>query len=101
MDKTKAIPPNKQIQRTADNSAADLGRHGGNAMMTDTEIKVKGFEVLTRYMGLVEAEKFVSLIQREPFDYTEWRKKLWPDKTVREISREAMEYRRTMDKKSI
>jgi len=25
--------------------------------MTDTEIKIKGLEVLTRYMGLVEAEK--------------------------------------------
>ena len=69
-------------------------------MMTDTEIKVKGFEVLTRYMGLVEAEKFVSLIQREPFDYTKWRAKLFEGMTGEEISKKAMEYREKMDKKS-
>lgn len=66
-------------------------------MMTDTEIKVKGFEVLTRYMGLVEAEKFVSLIQREPFDYTKWRANLFEGMTGEEISKKAMEYRKRMD----
>ena len=69
-------------------------------MMTDTEIKVKGFEVLTRYMGLVEAEKFVSLIQREPFDYTKWRANLFEGMSGEEISKKAMEYREKMDKKS-
>lgn len=69
-------------------------------MMTDTEIKVKGLEVLTRYMGLVEAEKFVSLIQREPFDYTKWRANLFEGMTGEEISKKAMEYREKMDNKS-
>ena len=39
-------------------------------MMTDTEIKVKGVRVLAQYLGDVEAERFIALIQREPFDYT-------------------------------
>lgn len=69
-------------------------------MMTDTEIKVKGLEVLTRYMGLVEAEKFVTLIQREPFDYTKWRANLFEGMSGEEISKKAMEYREKMDKKS-
>lgn len=69
-------------------------------MMTDTEIKVKGLEVLTRYMGLVEAEKFVSLIQREPFDYTKWRANLFEGMTGEEISKKAMEYREKMENKS-
>lgn len=69
-------------------------------MMTDTEIKVKGLEVLTRYMGLVEAEKFVSLIQRETFDYTKWRANLFEGMSGEEISKKAMEYREKMDKKS-
>ena len=30
-----------------------------------------------------------------PFDYTKWRKQLWPGETVEQISREAMKYRRT------
>lgn len=66
--------------------------------MTDTEIKIKGLEVLTRYMGLVEAEKFVSLIQREPFDYTKWRATLFEGMAGEEISRKAMEYRKKTDK---
>ena len=32
-----------------------------------------GFEILTRYLGLVEAERFITLVQREKFDYTQWR----------------------------
>jgi hypothetical protein len=38
-------------------------------MMTNTEIKVKGLQILTKSLGLVEAERFVALIQQEPFDY--------------------------------
>jgi len=34
---------------------------------------------------------------REPFDYTEWQKTLWNDKTVGEISRMAMERRQRKD----
>jgi hypothetical protein len=41
-------------------------------MITDTEIKLKGLEVLINKLGRVEAERFVSLIMREPFDYTKW-----------------------------
>jgi hypothetical protein len=42
-------------------------------MMTDTEIKSKGLQILTKHLGNIEAEKFIALIQREPFDYTKWR----------------------------
>lgn len=41
----------------------------------------------------VEAEQFVTLLLREPFDYTAWRKDLWADETVDEISRAAMRHR--------
>ena len=61
--------------------------------MTDTEIKLKGFEVLSSSLGLVEMEKFIALIQREPFDYTEWRKKgLETDLSIEEISEKTMEF---------
>ncbi len=42
-------------------------------MITDTEIKVRGVQILAKYLGDVEMEKFIALIQRELFDYTEWR----------------------------
>ncbi|MGK5091254.1 hypothetical protein WDW89_04455 [Deltaproteobacteria bacterium TL4] len=67
-------------------------------MMTDTEIKLKGFEVLSNALGLVEAEKFIALIQREPFDYTEWRKKgLATDLSIEELSEKAMELQKKIE----
>ena len=63
-------------------------------MRTDTEIRVHGFRALIDRLGAVEAERFISLILREPFDYTEWQKRLWDDKDVAEISHAAMKLRR-------
>lgn len=62
-------------------------------MITDTEIKVQGYRVLTQYLGDVEAERFIALIQREPFDYTQWRQSMNDDLSIEEISRRAMEFR--------
>jgi hypothetical protein len=63
-------------------------------MITDSELKVKGLKALREALGTVEAEKFLTLIMREPFDYTKWQGQLWPGKTVEEISRAAMRHRR-------
>jgi hypothetical protein len=60
--------------------------------MTDAEIKVKGMRALSKDLGLVEAERFVSLIQRDRFDYTKWRQNLFEGMTGDEISKKAMEY---------
>jgi len=62
-------------------------------MITDTEIKIKGLEVLVNTFGKVDAERFISLIMREPFDYTKWQRTLWEGKTIAEISRDASELR--------
>ena len=35
--------------------------------ITDTEIKLKGIKALITALGEVQAEKFISLIMREPF----------------------------------
>jgi hypothetical protein len=64
-------------------------------MITDTEIKLKGFQVLFEALGPVEAERFISLIMREPFDYTKWQRLLLVDKTISEISGTAMQLRQT------
>jgi hypothetical protein len=62
--------------------------------ITDTEVRIKGMEALITALGEVHAERFITLMKREPFDYTEWQQTLWNDKTVEEISRMAMERRR-------
>ena len=61
--------------------------------VTDTEIKLQGMEALIASLGEVKAERFISLIMRDPFDYTEWQRKLWDDKSVEEISFMAMKHR--------
>ena len=61
--------------------------------MTDTELKLKGFESLRSSLGLVELEKFISLIQLEKFDYTKWRENLFSDLSGEEISKRAMKNR--------
>jgi hypothetical protein len=64
-------------------------------MLTDTEIKIEGLRVLAQNMGDVEAERFVALLQREPFDYTKWQRGLWAGRTIEDISGAAMEVRRS------
>ncbi len=61
-------------------------------MITDSEVKKKGIELLIKELGEVGAERFITLIIREPFDYTEWQKKLWKGVKVEELSKKAMEY---------
>jgi hypothetical protein len=65
--------------------------------MTDTEIKIKGMEILTKNMGLVETERFISLIQREKFDYTKWQRHLFKNLTIKEISKKATEYMKNQE----
>lgn len=62
-------------------------------MITDTEIKMIGVEALTDALGEVNAEKFISLNMREPFDYTKWQRQLWENRSVEDISRSAMALR--------
>ena len=62
-------------------------------MITDTEIRFKGLRILAKYLGDVEAERFIALIQREPFDYTKWRQGLDEDLSIEDISNKAMTLR--------
>jgi len=59
--------------------------------MTDSVLMKTGMQVLIEELGNVHAEKFISLVLREPFDYTEWRRNnLFVGMTVEEISKNAM-----------
>ncbi len=42
--------------------------------ITDNELRISGFTVLVQTFGDVNAERFIALMNREPFDYTEWRR---------------------------
>ena len=62
-------------------------------MITDTEIKSKGVQILATHLGDVEMERFIALIQREPFDYTKWHQQMDDDISLEELSRKAMSLR--------
>ena len=61
-------------------------------IIADAEIKTQGFNILSKHLGLVEAERFITLIQREKFDYTQWRQNLYEGLSGEEISRQAMKF---------
>jgi len=56
-------------------------------MMNSAVLLDTGMKYLFEKLGPVEAERFIALIIREPFDYTEWRKdNLFVGMSVKEIS---------------
>jgi hypothetical protein len=64
--------------------------------MTEAVLMKTGMKVLIERLGDIDAERFVSILLREPFDYTEWRKdNLCVGMTVEEISKEAMKIYKT------
>lgn len=61
---------------------------------TDSEIKQKGLGALMDALGEVDAERFITLLNRDPFDYTMWHQNVFGDKNVREVSADAMAFRK-------
>jgi len=70
-------------------------------MSTDTELRIRGLHALVEALGPVEAERFITLMLREPFDYTKWQRQLWVEKRVDELSKTAMEWRRAAPNKGM
>jgi len=66
---------------------------GGENTVTDTVLKSLAMEILVKNLGILDAERFIALILKEPFDYTEWRKaNLSDDIPVKTLNRQAIEY---------
>ena len=61
--------------------------------MTDSELKSKCFTILAEQVGNVEMERFIMLLNRDAFDYTEWRKdNLFPGETVDSLCEKIKEF---------
>lgn len=61
--------------------------------ITDTEVKQKGLGALIDALGEVDAERFIMLLNREPFDYTQWQRTIFNNVDVHELSKRAMQTR--------
>ena len=53
------------------------------------EIMNRSINCLIQQMGVVEAEKFFSIINREKFDYTKWQQQLFEGMTLDEVNEKA------------
>jgi len=60
-------------------------------MYEEMNLRNEGMKVLINNLGPVEAERFISIIIREPFDYTEWQRDLFNNMSVKELSNNAMQ----------
>ena len=49
--------------------------------------------IMCEHLGPVEAERFVYLVNRDRFDYTQWHGVLSESKTIEEIAERAMKKR--------
>lgn len=58
-------------------------------MKNDTLIRKEGMDILIEKLGLLEAQRFIMLIQKEPFDYTKWHGNLFEGKSIEDIHNEA------------
>ena len=69
------------------------GRQGVPAQCEEIVVAADSFHaqyLLVDAPGAVGAERFVTLLLREPFDYTQWQRQLWPDLSVDDLSKAAM-----------
>jgi len=61
-------------------------------MRTDSVLRHEVMNLLMRTFGLVDTERFISMMKCDTFDYTEWRRGLWNDMTIEEVFAEAAEH---------
>jgi len=61
-------------------------------MKSDTVLRSEGLKILSDHLGLLETERFIALISREPFDYTQWQRDLYTGMSVEELSAKAKAY---------
>ena len=69
-------------------------------MRSNTALKDEGMRILAEQLGIVEAERFIALLRREPFDYTQWRQGLYKDVLLDAFLHDAQRYRDEMAKQA-
>jgi hypothetical protein len=68
-------------------------------MMNEVALKVEAIDLLIKNFGVLNTERFITSIKSNNFDYTEWQKNLWKDKTIDEIHILATEFENRKNKK--
>jgi hypothetical protein len=66
-------------------------------MMNDAVLQETIMQRIVRDFGTVDAERFISLVIKEPFDYTKWQRTLYEGMSVEDISKRALDMRSSRD----
>ena len=61
--------------------------------VSDNELAMTGMNVLRERFGPVDAERFVYLLVKDRFDYTEWQKNLFNGETARSLGEKMMAFK--------
>ena len=61
-------------------------------MRTDNAVRLEAMDALIAALGAPDAERFITMVKRDTFDYTEWQRKLWNGKSIEEIHTLATEH---------
>ena len=54
-------------------------------MRTDAILRNEAIDLLIETFGALETERFITSIKNSKFDYTEWQRHLWKDKSIDEL----------------
>ena len=65
--------------------------------MSDALLSQNAIQCLIHNLGVVQTERFISLILKEPFDYTKWQHSLFADMTAEELFDAATKWKETED----
>ena len=63
-------------------------------MRTDNVVRVEAMQALINALGALDTERFICMMKRDTFDYTEWQRNLWNGMSIEEIHEQATDYSR-------
>ena len=63
--------------------------------MNDTVLSRSAVKCLIENFGVVQTERFIALIIKEPFDYTKWQGDLYSEMTVDELFDSASNWKKS------
>lgn len=69
-------------------------------MRTDFEVKMKGIQTLIQTMGEVDAERFIALMAKEPFDYTKYQRTMLDNLSLEHIHAMAKAHRQKLEQET-
>lgn len=63
--------------------------------MGNVELLSRGMRILNRELGSIDAERFISVVLQEQFDYTKWQREYFDAMSPEEFGNEAAAYATT------